>query len=519
MKNSYRILIDDNRSKAVVIFKSLIVGVLSGAVVVFYRIVLSKAEEASLYSYGFLRKNIMYLPLAILVVMLIALIIKVLVTHNRMISGSGIPQIVGILKGHFGNRKSWFTTILGKFAGGTLGILGGLSLGREGPSIQLGSLVAEGIGKKTTKSGFEKKLLMACGASAGLAAAFNAPVAGVVFVIEEIYKYFSPIILISAMTSAVAADFVSKNIFGLEPIFHFEIEVFPLEKYWILILVGIILGVFGAFYNYILLKVQLIYSKNNFLSKWGKYIIPFVIAIILGIYFPIVLGSGHEIIEILDPKNSLIFLVIVFVVKFLFSVLSFTSGTPGGIFFPLLILGATLGGFFGNISSTFFGVGNEFFYNFVVFAMVGYFTAIVRAPITGIILITEMTGSFSNMLPLTMIAIISYVVADRLKSPPIYEALLERMLEKEHPEEIEEYSRKVFIELLVTHDSSFDHSKVRDVNWPEKSVLIGIKRGNRELVPRGETVLKSGDYLMIITDKKHEFDARVKLCEMNQYDR
>ena len=251
------------------------------------------------------------------------------------------------------------------------------------------------------------------------------------------------------------------------------------------------------------------------MNKWGKYFIPFIFALIVGIIFPVVLGSGHEITEILSPQNGLIFLIIVFIVKFLFSILSFTSGAPGGIFFPLLVLGATLGGFFGNVSSTFFGVGSDLYYNFVVFSMVGYFTAIVRAPITGIILITEMTGSFSNMLPLTLIAIISYIVADRLKSPPIYDALLERMLEKEHPEEIEEYSKKVFIEIVVKHDAGFDNKKIKEIIWPEKTVLIGIKRGNRELVPRGETVLKSGDYLIILSDKKHECDAREKLSDLN----
>ena len=224
---------------------------------------------------------------------------------------------------------------------------------------------------------------MACGASAGLAAAFNAPMAGVIFVLEEVFKYFSPIILLSAMSSAVAADFVSKQIFGLEPIFHFDItSAIPLNSYWILIIMGIFLGIMGAFYNQVLLKLQDFYGKVKVFNKGLKVFIPFAMALALGLFFPIVLGGGHGVIDELTPSRGLMFLVIIFLVKFVFSIISFASGTPGGIFFPLLILGATLGATFSVVSIQYLGVSSEYFNNLIVIAMVGYFTAIVRAPIT-----------------------------------------------------------------------------------------------------------------------------------------
>ena len=118
------------------------------------------------------------------------------------------------------------------------------------------------------------------------------------------------------------------------------------------------------------------------------------------------------------------------VAKFLFSIISFGSGAPGGIFFPLLIIGGTFGAVFGYISINYLGISSELFNNFIIISMAGYFTAIVRAPITGIILITEMTGSFSNLLSLSIVSIISYIIADALKSEPIYDSLLKNLLTK-----------------------------------------------------------------------------------------
>ena len=519
MKQNFKILTDDNFGKIPLILKSLLVGVVSGGAVVLYRILLTYAEKISFDMYGFLEKKLIFIPVAIIILCLMGYFVGFLISKDKMIVGSGIPQVEGILKGFFRKRRNWLYTVGGKVLGSGVAILGGLSIGREGPSIQIGASIAEGIGKVTSKkTTLEKKILMACGASAGLAAAFNAPMAGVVFVLEEVFKYFSPIILLSAMTSAVAADFVSKEVFGLEPIFHFEItSVIPLNSYWILLLMGIILGLMGALYNLSLLKLQKIFEKIKFLSVKTRVIVPFLMAGVLGITFPIVLGGGHELVGKLSLTSGIIFLLIVFAVKFAFSIVSFASGTPGGIFFPLLVLGATLGAIFAKISIDFFGLNQELFYNFVVLAMVGYFTAIVRAPITGIVLITEMTGSFSSMLPLTIVAVTAYIIADRVKSPPIYEALLEKMVEREHPEEAEEGIKKTFVEIYVQHESQYDHKKVKAINWPENSMLVGIKRGKRELMPKGDTLLKAGDLLIILADINGEGKVRDVLIGMNKH--
>lgn len=516
MKNNYKTLTNNYFENILIVFKSLLVGLAAGGVSVLYRITLTHAEEFSFGMYDFLKSNLKFIPLALLGILITVYFLGTLVSKNEMISGSGIPQVEGILKGYFVKRKNWLHTLVSKFLGGAIAIAGGLSLGREGPSIQLGACMAEGLGKIIGNGRLEKKILIASGASAGLSAAFNAPMAGVVFALEEIFKYFSPVILLSMMSSAVAADFVSKQVFGMTPIFDFTItRDVPLNSYWILVVLGIFLGLLGAIYNYSLIKIKILYGILRGLSLKAKILIPFLMAGVLGIVFPVVLGGGHRIIEELTPENSIGFLAVIFIVKFIFSMVSFGSGAPGGIFFPLIILGSVIGAIFAKIFIQYMGVDQEFFNNLIILAMAGYFTAIVRAPITGIVLVMEMTGSFSHILPLTVVVVTAYIVADLVNSPPIYESLLGNLICREGSE-IEESHKKIVVEIIVKHGSVFEDRKVKDIDWPGKSLLVGIKHGDKEFIPKGNTEIKVGDYISILTDINSEYRIKELLEEMNE---
>ena len=491
--------------------KSIVVGLVVGIVVIAYRWVLTYAEEFSIAVYAFFKQNPDGIPLLFIGLGAMGYFVGWLVSKNRMISGSGIPQLKGILMGYC--KHSWFSTLWKKFLGGTVAILGGLSLGREGPSIQLGAAVGEGIGKKYGESRLERKILMVSGASAGLASAFNAPLAGVLFALEEIFKYFSPVILLSTMSAAVVADFISKQVFGLRPIFDFNVSAaISLEDYWILIILGIVLGLMGALYNRILLKTQWLYKRINQLDIKIKMIFPFMIAGVLGLTYPLVLGGGHSIIEALSIEQGIAFLIVLWLVKFAFSMISFGSGAPGGIFFPLLVLGGTIGAIFAKCAIGYLGYEEVLFYNFVILAMAGYFTAIVRAPITGVVLIIEMTGSFSHLLSLTVVSLIAYVTADLVKSPPIYEALLDNLIHDQEDEAGKQnHSFKTIIETVVQYGSSLEEKQIKEVNWPNKCLVVGIKRGEKEILPKGNTVMKAGDYLVVLTDKNAEAHTREAL--------
>ena len=506
MKN-FDVITDTEQNNLKLVLKSLLVGIITSFIVIIYRFALSYAEDFAFFIYNYIKRNIYLIPIWFIILIIFAFIIGKLIDKEPYISGSGIPQVKGIMGGYLKNRP--FSILINKFIGGTLSIISGLSLGREGPSVQLGACMGDIMSKKLKSTRLERRLLISSGATAGLAAAFNAPLSGVLFSLEEIYKYFSPLVLLSTITSAIVSDFVSKHFFGLEPVFHFADTIpIPLENYWLLLILGILLGVFGAFYNCFTLKTQNLYNKLK-CSTSVKLMIPFLLAGIIGLLFPVVLCGGHAVLEELNLSTALTLLLVILIAKFLFSIISFGSGAPGGIFFPLLIIGGTFGAVFGYISINYLGINAELFNNFIILSMAGYFTAIVRAPITGIILITEMTGSFTHLLSLTIVSIIAYIVADFLKSAPIYDSLLENLLLKNNINDYHSHSNKKLIITNVVHfGSKIENTPLSSIKLPENTLIVSIKRGEDTIVPKGNTVIKAGDTILTMTDLKDEWKVR-----------
>lgn len=545
MQNNYKGIINTDRKLLLTVSKSLIVGILAGLAVVAYRWLLGQAEHVSFQIYDAVRGSLPQTALLFCALIGCGAFIGLLVRRFPLISGSGIPQVKGIMLGYLDNR--WLPTLIAKFFGGALCIVSGLSLGREGPSIQLGACVADGFASKYGATRMEKKILMASGASAGLAAAFNAPLAGVIFTLEEIFKYFSPTILLSAMTAAVSADFVAKCVFGLAPVFHFPVEdVLPLRCYWLLPLLGILLGAAGAVYNTGLLFGQRAYGKAAFIPEWLRPVVPFVCAGILGLVYPVVLGGGHELLSLLTPETGLFVLFAALLIKFLFSVISFGSGAPGGIFFPLLVMGASLGAIFGHAAVGSLALESSLFYNFIILAMAGFFASIVRAPITGIILIIEMTGSLSHLLSLTVVSLISCLTADLLKSRPIYDSLLARLVKKNHRSvsagklrgkrrttennaadnaaeaggtaDEDAAGAKTTVEVIVHLNSPAAGKAIRDLPWPPQCLLIALKRDGKEIIPKGDTVIRPEDYLICLIPLSAETEIRKNLRHLVEKD-
>jgi len=416
------------RIPVMLITEGLCVGLIGGFIVLLYRVALTFAGNWLIKILSYIKGNPFRCAVWFLILMALAWIVGRLVKWEPMISGSGIPQVEGEVSGRL--SQNWKRVLPAKFAGGFLCMLGGLSLGREGPSIQLGAMAGQGISRALGRGKREEKFLMACGASAGLSAAFHAPLAGMMFAVEEIHKTFSIPILLPVMTASVTADYIASHILGLDPVFHFQItEYLPQNYYWLLILLGILVGVSGVFYNWGMLKAQELYRKIPLLKETGRLLIAFLTAGVLGLVMPSVLGSGSGLIVSLTKGEMVLGMVVLtLVVKFLFSAVSFGSGAPGGIFFPLLILGALLGAVFAMTGAEFFGLDPVYINNFILLGMTGFFTAIVRAPLTGIILLFEMSGSISQMLSLSIVSVTAYIVATLMRSEPIYDSLLKRIL-------------------------------------------------------------------------------------------
>lgn len=498
----------------VLIIEGTIIGIIVGFVISEFRIALANAD---LWRNELLeianQQNHIFFIIAIALVFIAFLIAKI-VNFEPYCKGSGIPQVEGELKGKL--ETKWYRVILTKLLGGFLALGSGLSLGREGPSIQLGAMVAKGFSRINHRLLTEERMLITCGAGAGLAAAFGAPLAGAIFSLEELHKNFSTEVLLTTMSAAISADFVVKNIIGLKPVFSFQfLHPLPLNLYWAIILFGIILGVLGVFYNNVIAFMQDLFDKIN--KPFFRIMILYCFVLVFAITAPLLLGSGHGLVaKIAHNEFSLILLIVFLVIKFLFSTMSFSCGVPGGIFLPLLVLGALIGGIYGKILLPMVNADMTFLISFVILGMAGYFSSIVRAPITGVILITEMTGDFTNLLALSVVALVAYVIADLLKGLPIYDQLLERMIRNADDKVIlKEAKRKVIIDAEVYLGSYIDGKKIKDINLPKGTLIVAVIRDNEEFIPNGQSVLCGGDSLSLLCDAQNIIQTEhiiTKLC-------
>lgn len=482
--------------------EGILIGAITGVIIVLFRYLLEQAELLRSIIYDHLNAGSWLLTVLWFVGLLgIAYILNWIVKTEPMSAGSGIPQIKGIILGLM--KMNWLRVVISKFTGGILAIGAGLSLGREGPSIQLGAALGQGMSRLFGRTRMEERYLLTSGASAGLAAAFNAPLAGVIFSLEELHKNFSPTVLMSTVAASLTATVVSQSFFGDNPVFDFSgLPIFPVRYYGLLIMLGIITGLLGIVFNRVLVKSLDFYGKQKLLSGMNKAAFPLVIAGIFGFVLPDILGGGNNLVaDIASGKFNLTVLSVLLVAKFLFTMISYGSGVPGGIFLPMLVIGALTGGVFSEAIIQLGVMDSYYGTNIIVLAMAAYFAAIVKAPITGSILIMEMTGSFDHMLSLIVISMTAYLVVDIAKSKPIYEELLERSLTYcgKSPAHIVSQKR-MLIEVVVCIGSKLDGKQVKNINWPLHCLVVSIKRGEIELVPKGDTRIITGDYLYVMVN-------------------
>jgi CIC family chloride channel protein len=414
--------------------------------------------------------------------------------HAPEAAGSGIPHVKAVLL-HLRVLR-WRRLLPVKFGAGALGISAGLSLGREGPTVQMGASVGQAVAQFLRVPPRARGTLVAAGAGAGLSAAFNAPLAGFVFVLEELQRDLSPAIFGTALIAAVTADIVTRGASGQVPAFHVpRYAVPPLETLPLFALLGALLGLAGVLFNRCLLGALRAYDHG--LSPWARPAVAGLIVGGIGWFVPGAMGSGHGTAErVLGGQVALAAIPALFLVKFALTMVSYGSGAPGGIFAPLLVLGALLGLGLGQLWHAWFPAIVAGPAAFAVAGMAAYFTAIVRAPLTGIVLIVEMTSNYEQLLALMVACLVAYVVADSLGDRPVYEALLERDLQRGREDAA--LDQTLLLDLPIEAGSALDGRCLREIRLPHGCLLVTVRRRHREFVPHGDTRLRSGDHVTAV---------------------
>ncbi len=339
------------------------------------------------------------------------------------VRGSGVNQTKAAVYIYDGYIP--FSTVIGKFLTCALAIGSGQSLGPEDPSLQIGAGIASAIGRRLRLSREKVRLIAPVGAAAGLAAAFNAPISAVLFVIEEVIGSWSAAVLGAIVLSAVSSVMVLRLFLGEEPLFRvppFHM-VHPIE-----LLAYAILGVIGGFASLAFIKlVTYLRLRSKAMPEWTHYVQPAAAGLligIMGIWLPQVMGAGYDIIDqALHAEFTWKLLILLAIFKILATSFSFSSGTPGGMFAPTLFIGAMIGGAVGGVEHTFFPQLGGTASGFALVGMGVLFASFLRVPMTSVFMVLELSGNYSIILPVMISNTIAYLISVKYQPVPLFDIL------------------------------------------------------------------------------------------------
>lgn len=411
---------------------TLLAGAVTGLVATAFRVLLEQAERLRdvliSHAHGLAVAGFV---LVVAVTALMALAAAWLVRRfSPHATGSGIPHVEAVLHGKISPAGPGLAVV--KFVGGLLAIGSGLLLGREGPSVQMGAALSFEVGRLFRRKWEDCRVLLGAGAGAGLATAFNAPIAGAVFVLEELVQRFEHRIAIAALGCAASAVTVAHLLVGNQPDFQVAGFAEPGVESWPLFLcLGCVSGAAAVAYNRTILAALAVADAAKGLPVEGRAAL--VGALVGGVawFAPGLVGGGDSITQsVLTGSAALALMPAIFVLRFLLGAASYAAGTPGGLFAPLLVLGAQIGFLFGAacVMIPFNTLPAE---AFAVIGMAAFFAGVVRAPLTGIVLVGEMTASSTLLLPAVFASFTAMLVAELLRGRPIYDALRDRTIRLE----------------------------------------------------------------------------------------
>ncbi len=346
-------------------------------------------------------------------------------------SGSGIPQVKALVKGI--NVPLGFRVAATKLVSGIVAIGSGLALGREGPTVQVGASLAVELNKVLPGAPEHKKHLIAAGAGAGLAAAFGAPLAGVLFIIEELLKDISSVTLGTATIACFIGAIVSRsanaqtlNLNLLEETLRTSFTGWEIPYY---VLLGILAGILGSLFNTAVLQCL---AFNNRLPLRLTYRVGLA-GLMTGLiiyYLPPFFRDNAGLKEMLiSGQADWQIAAVAFAAQFILTILAYGSGAPGGLFAPSLVLGAALGYLVGLVEQSTLGYGAATTY--ALAGMGAFFSAVVRVPITAIVIVFEMSNDLNLVSPLMISCIVAFIVGERISKGSIYDKLLDLSFKKQ----------------------------------------------------------------------------------------
>lgn len=506
-----------------------ITGIICGAVIALF-LVCSKVVISFAFDVYSLERAPLAVICTLILVLLCCLLVAVLQTLIPQSKGSGIPLAEGCARGML--KVKWLRTAAALIAGSLLAFLSGMPLGSEGPSIGVGGLIGEGVGQATKKPIHFRRYLITGGASAGLAAAFNAPLTGIAFALEETHRRFSPSILLAAFSAVIPAVIVSQLMFWgfgqIEYLASLGVKqgaaVLPFleQKSYaaitdMLIVCGIA-AVAGALcaaiacaFNCCIFALGKLFAKIKSASL--RLIPAFMLTAVCGLIIARSVGTGEATFAHVSIDTALGTLILLLALRFLLTAAASGSGATGGLFLPMIAIGGLLGTVIAKVAVK-CGLDSAYAPNIIMLCVSAFFAASARAPISAIAMAVELTMSFANLLPCAVAVGLATAIAGLLKSAPLYE----RMMENLYRDAVKD-GEDITVAGTIPACSFICGKRIRDVLWPHNSLVVELNRAGVEIVPDGETVLLEGDKLTIRAENVNSAEFTVQMQDYITHNR
>ncbi len=509
-----------------------VTGIFAGAVVTLYVILVREGERIAREGYAYVRENPVFIPVLLAALVLGAFLLGTAMNIASVIRGCGIPQAEGATRGIV--PLKWWRDMIAMFSASLLSVFMGLSIGSEGPSVLIGACGGDGVSSMLKRDQMIRRYQITGGACAGLAVASNAPLTGMAFAFEEAHKRFTPEVFICAFVSVIFGVLTRTaiyNLLGMEISNAFGSYRFfelPLQYYPFVVAAGIVCGLLGVLFYRLCFIIRRLFKKVQFKKPKNRYTLRVTIAVLLGGIVSLIavdaMGGGHNLIESLGtfggaakPTTEKIFglslvgtLIVLLLLKLLTTTVNVGSGIPCGIFIPIIAIGACIGSLLNEVWIS-WGMDEKYCDILVMICMAAFFSTVVKAPITSIVMICEFTGSFAPLLPVIIGVFLGYIIGELAKTDGIYEELLEHY---EHEVGIGKQAVREIYTLEVTEGSLADKREVRGVLWPIGARVTEIRRGDAVIIPDGGTILHGGDMLTIVVTTAEHDNAKEELTHI-----
>ena len=473
-------------------------GFLSALLITAFKIATEWVIHLSGTLYGAVIEKPVFMPLLILGAAALGIASSFLLSKSRSCRGGGIPTSIAAIRGIVGFR--WFASIFILPFSALLSFFCGLPLGTEGPCVQMGTAVGDGVLKLLGKEKHKgwRRYIMTGGASAGFSIATSSPITAILFSMEELHKHFSPMLLTVASISVLTAQITTQllAIFGIGSIglFHLPVlEAISPKLLFAPLVVGIVCGsvsiLFTRFYKYIDQLIHLIREK---VSRYVLFPILFAAVAIIGIFFSDAIGSGHSLIDALLVDSGVWYLLIlVFLLRTVGMMVSNTAGVTGGVFLPTLAFGAILGSLCAKMMIGLGWLSPEHYTLIVVIGITAFLGATSRIPVTACVFAIEALSGINNVLAIIIATTIALLVVESSGLEDFTDTVIHAKIRA-----IKKGKMLIVVEvpLTVAAGSFVVGKELRDVLWPNSCAVVSFDRPEKN---KGKLVLDEGDVITV----------------------